>query len=280
MDLYPDIAVDLGVLHPRSWLTRLIGASLDASRRRADGIVALGESMRRRLVLRGIPDANIHVAENWADGREIRPLPFPAPSPLRILYSGNLGLAHDLDTVRGAIHHFRSDPRFHFDFAGAGAQRPAFESFCRAQLIANVSFTGYRPRHDLARALAACHIGLVTQKPATLGSVVPSKTYGLMAAGRPILYIGPRDATPATIIARYHCGWQIDPGDTATLIALLDHLAASPNLIRDAGAKARDAFLQHYDLPIGVARICSILGVSKSQPQTKKQKALATDEHG
>src|ERR1035441_7916749 len=130
MDLYPDIAVDLEVLHPRSWFTRLMGASFDHARRKADGIIALGECMRQRLIRRGIPPERIHVADNWADGAEIQPLPFPAPSPLRILYWGNLGLAHDVDTIRAAIHHFRSDPRFHFAFAGAGLDRQALEFFC------------------------------------------------------------------------------------------------------------------------------------------------------
>jgi colanic acid biosynthesis glycosyl transferase WcaI len=125
---------------------------------------------------------------------------------------------------------------------------------------------GYRPYDDLARSFGACHVGLVTQKAATLGSVVPSKTYGLMAAGRPILYIGPREATPARIISRFRCGWQIDPGDAAGLIAILQLLAANPGLVREAGERGRKAFLHQYDLPMGVARICSILGVTQSKP--------------
>jgi glycosyltransferase involved in cell wall biosynthesis len=87
-----------------------------------------------------------------------------------------------------------------------------------------------------------------------------------MAAGRPILYIGPREATPARIIERFRCGWQVDPGDSAALIALLEHLAGNPGLTHEAGARGREAFLQHYDLPIGVARICSILGATQSKP--------------
>jgi glycosyltransferase involved in cell wall biosynthesis len=266
MDVYPDIAVDLDVMNPRSWLTQAMGAAFDYSRRRADGVIALGECMRKRLIRRGIPGGRIHIAENWADGRQIHPASLPGTERLRILYSGNLGLAHDVETIRIAIRHYGSDTRFHFAFAGAGPQRAALESFCREHQVANASFVGYRPYGDLAQGLGDCHVGLVTQKPATLGSVVPSKTYGLMAAGRPILYIGPREATPALIIGRFRCGWQIDPGDTDALITLLEFLAGNPALVVEAGARGRNAFLQHYDLPIGVARICSILGVTHSKP--------------
>jgi len=275
MDVYPDIAVDLKVLNPRSWLTRALGAAFDNSRRRADGIIVLGECMRARLIRRGAPKGRIHIAENWADSRQIYSLPFPDPEPLRILYSGNLGLAHDVETIRAAIYHFRSDSRFHFVFAGAGPQRAALESFCRQHEAANVSFAGYRSHDDLGQSLGACHVGLVTQKPETLGSVVPSKTYGLMAAGRPILYIGPSEATPARIVRRFQCGWQIEPGDTAGLIALLESLAANPALIRQAGARGREAQLQYYDLPIGVARICSIMGVTQSKPMSERSLAPA-----
>jgi glycosyltransferase involved in cell wall biosynthesis len=254
-----------------------MGASFDDARRRADGIIVLGECMRRRLIRRGIPPERIHIADNWADGAEIHPLPFPVRGPLRILYSGNLGLAHDVDTFRAAIRHFRTDSRFHFVFAGAGPRRNALESFCADNNAgANVTFSGYRPRHELAAAFGACHVGLVTQKPETLGSVVPSKTYGLMAAGRPILYIGPPDATPALIVQRFHCGWQVDPGDSATLVALLERLAADPGLVSRAGASGRAAFLRHYNLPIGVARVASILGALQSE-RVKDPVALLPD---
>ena len=106
--------------------------------------------------------------------------------------------------------------------------------------------------------LAQGHIGLVTQRPESLGSVVPSKTYGIMAAGRPILFIGPKQATPARIVEEYRCGWHIEPGDVKGLVDLLETLAQRPDLIHYAGDLARQAFEQHYDRPIAVARFCAI----------------------
>jgi len=266
MDLYPDIAVDLDVPHPRSWFTRLMGASFDEARRRADGIIVLGEDMKARLIARGIPEHKIHVAENWADGREIVPLPFPS-GPLVIHYSGNLGLAHDIETIMGALVHFAGDPRVRFTFAGGGPRRAHLESFCRDRNLRNVAFEPYSSRAALGQSLGSGHIGLVTQLPETCGSVVPSKTYGIMAAGRPVLCIGPRGATPAAIIQKHRCGWQIDPGDVPALIALFEHLSENRSLIRETRARARQAFDQNYDLPIGVARIAAILGIQNLTSQ-------------
>lgn len=260
MDVYPDIAVDLGALQPRSLFTCLIGALADWSRRNADGIIVLGEEMKARLIARDIPEHKIHVAENWADGTEITPLPFPK-GPLVVHYSGNFGLAHDFDTISAVISGYANDPRFQFVFAGGGVRRQQLENLCREQGIANATFRPYCSRAGLCGSLAEGHLGLVTQLPQTCGSIVPSKTYGILAAGRPLLYIGPREATPSRMIQRFHCGWQIDPGDTVTLTSLLERLAVERHLISEAGKRARQAFEQHHDRSMGAARIVKILGL-------------------
>ena len=267
MDLYPDIAIDLNVLKPRSWITRLIWTVADFSRRRADGIIVLGEDMKTRLVARAIPENKIIVAENWADGCEILPAPF-REGPFVVHYSGTFGLAHDEQTILGAIRQMRNDYNFRFVFAGGGARRQRVEEFCRAERNSTVEFRPYAKRSDLSRGLAEGHVGLVTQIPETSGSIVPSKVYGIMAAGRPILYIGPRGTTPANIIERYGCGWRIEPGDVQGLVGLLRQLDQDRGLLNDAGVRARGAFEEHYDKPIGVARVLSILGISPVRTPT------------
>ena len=259
MDVYPEIAVQLGFLPPRGLLTRTIGAIADWSRRNSDGIIALGDDMKQLLIKRGIPAGKITVCENWADSSEVAPLPFP-DGPLHLLYSGNLGLAHDIETCRTALLASTGLLDCMVTFAGAGPRRAALESFCRDHKLTKVDFRPYCPRSKLSATLAQCHIGLVTQDPRVDGAVVPSKIYGIMAAGRPMIFIGPPQATPARIIRRFDCGWQIDPGDATGLVALLHHLDENRGLIHAAGDRARQALLEHYDRPIGVARIAAVLG--------------------
>ncbi len=262
MDVYPDVAVSLGYWRAGSAVERLVGSLADLSRRHADGIVALGECMRDRLVSRGITAEKITVADNWADSRAIQPVERPGdPEQLVLLYSGNLGLAHDIDTIAGAMLQLRDDSRFRFLFTGGGPRRRELQAFCERESLTTAEWRPYVQREALGESLGAGDIGLVTEQNDCCGTVVPSKVYGLLAAGRPVLFIGPAEATPARILRNFGCGWQVDCGDTEGAVALLRTLADHRELVREAGACARAALLQHFDLPLGVNRVCEQIGV-------------------
>jgi colanic acid biosynthesis glycosyl transferase WcaI len=276
MDVYPDVAVDLNYIKAGGFLDRIAGALADYSRRKADGVLALGNCMRRRLMARGIPGEMIHVADNWVDGEAIRPVPRPVVQDrLVLLYSGNLGLAHDADTLSDAMQQLKEDVRFRFIFAGGGSLRKHLEERCREMNIAAAEFRSYSLRAELGDSLGACDVGLITQRKSCLGSVVPSKIYGLLAAGRPVLFVGPAESTVAEIISRFRCGWQINNGDVSGLISLLKSLASEPLQVEIAGRRARKAFEENYDLPLGVARVCSYVGAASPKPVYSKVFGMA-----
>ena len=261
MDVYPDVAVDLQYFKRGGIADRVVGLLGDTARKHADGILALGVCMKERLLQRGVAADRIFIAENWADSSAIVPQPRTAgdPNQLVLLYSGNLGLAHDTDTILGAIKRLKEDARFRFLFVGGGARRAEVSAFCEREHIESVELRSYVARGSLGDSLSVGDIGLVTQKDVCCGSVVPSKVYGILAAGRPVLFIGPRDATPAVTITHYGCGWQVDCGDVEAVTKLLLHLADHPEEIETAGRLAREALLTRFDLPIGVSRIAHVL---------------------
>ena len=278
MDVYPDVAVDVGYMAAGGITQKITGLLADWSRRYADGIIALGECMKERLVARGIPAERIDVCENWADSRAFHAaLPGLVQDQLSILYSGNFGLAHDVDTIAGAMKELDGSGRFRFLFAGSGGRSRELIDFVERERIQSIEFLPFVKRADLGSSLAAGDVGLVTQRDACCGSVVPSKVYGLMAASRPILFIGPAASTPARMIERYECGWHIACGDVAGLSRLLLHLADHREELVQAGRRARQTFLDQYDLPRGTARIISVItGEQASQrvPRTKELVAV------
>jgi glycosyltransferase involved in cell wall biosynthesis len=259
MDVYPDIAVALGVIPAGGILDEAIGCLADLSRKQADKIIVLGPCMLDRLANRGIPLAKLAVAQNWVDGHRISPRPLPDPVPTVLLYSGNLGRAHDIATLGKAMGTLASSDRFQFIFTGAGEGYSELRASCEERHAANVQFLPYQDGQHLADHLGTCHIGLVTQRASTCGAVVPSKTYGLMAAGRPFIFIGPTDATPALLIRTYQCGWHVMPDDSEGLVNLLQLLSATPRLIEEAAARARAAFLESCELKVGTTRVVRIL---------------------
>jgi glycosyltransferase involved in cell wall biosynthesis len=258
MDVYPDIASDIGIFRKQGMLEKVSGTILDWSRRRADIIIVIGEDMRTRILARGISPLKIRVAENWADGATIVPTTFP-DGPLTVHYSGNLGLAHEVATIAGVMGHFANHRNFHFIFSGGGPRRPELEAYCRAQSIRNVEFRPFCASDKLSESLGQGHLGLITQLPETLGSVVPSKIYGIMAAGRPVLYIGPDGSTAVRHIQNFNCGWRLQPGDVEGVIRLLNHLDLNRHLLSEAGERGRIAFERNFDRTIGVARILAIV---------------------
>jgi glycosyltransferase involved in cell wall biosynthesis len=277
MDVYPDVATDLNYFKAGGVTDRVTGALADYSRRHSDGIIALGECMKQRLVNRGVDSTHVFVADNWADGTAIRPLERSGDADqLVLLYSGNLGLAHDLDTLTGAILALHNDDRFKFLFVGSGGRRQELQSFAATHNLRSVELRPYVDRTSLGESLSAGDIGVVTQRDVCCGSVVPSKVYGILAAGRPILFIGPRQATPALIIDRFKCGWQLDCGDVQALTQLLPYLAEHPDEVRLAGQNARNALLQNYDLPIGVERVINILGAGSTVCNSSVRHSLFT----
>jgi glycosyltransferase involved in cell wall biosynthesis len=263
MDLYPDAAVGLQVLKAESPITRFIAFAADYARRRANAIIVLGECMRARVIAHGIAPERVVIAENWADGALLRPSARKAGRELTVIYPGNIGLAHDTETFGEAMRELRQDdPAIKWLFVGGGARLEQTKRACERDGVSSASFLPYCSRDRLNDLLAGADIGLVTQTDASLGSVVPSKAYSLMAAGLPILFIGPAESTVAAMIRRFQCGWELRCGDSRRLASLLRDLQADRTLVVEAGARARQAFLEHYDKPVGVQRVCDVIGLT------------------
>jgi glycosyltransferase involved in cell wall biosynthesis len=261
MDLYPEVAVDVNLLKRGAWTTRLLTRIATEVRRRADGVIVIGECMRDRLAAGGVPAEKLLLAENWADGKLLTSVPLTLGWPLTALYSGNLGRVHDTATIAAAMERMKQDVRVRFMFVGGGPQRPGLEAFCGDRRVVNAEFWDYRSSDALQSLISQAHVGLVTLRSECLGSSVPSKIYEYMAVGRPLLFVGPPESAVARVIDRHGCGWHVRPGDVDGLVSVIHRLLADRDAVWQAGSNARRAFLAHYDLPCGVSRIAEILGV-------------------
>ena len=268
MDVYPDVAAATSIVSAKSWAFRCIRGSIDFSRRAADGIVALGECMRRRLIGHGLSPDKVHVHENWTEVGEVPPIRYVAGQKLRVLYSGNLGLAHDVETIRAVLLRMKDHGGVEFVFAGGGAQRPALEEFCRVKGLCNVSFRSHLDQGAFRKELGDCHLGLVTLRKECVGTVVPSKFYSLMAAQRPALFIGPPDATPAERIRSGHCGWSFEPGDVDGVVKVLERMRKTPKLLLDASGNAGAVHSHQLTRDLLAGRLAARFTGAREEPES------------
>jgi glycosyltransferase involved in cell wall biosynthesis len=229
-DLFPEVAESLGIRAPR-----VLGRLRDWSLRRARRNVVLGDLMAARV-------PNAVVIHNFADA-DLAPQPRMSDvafgDAFVVGYSGNLGRAHDFDTILGAM---RQLPDVQFLFTGGGAQLDAVKRAAGA----NATFRPYAPREELSAALSAADAHLVSLKPSLEGLIVPSKFYGVLAVGRPVIFVGARDGELARIIEAHRCGIVVAMGDVDGLTNAIRTLANDRAEAAAMGHRGRELYLQHF----------------------------------
>ncbi|HEV2269428.1 MAG TPA: glycosyltransferase family 4 protein [Steroidobacteraceae bacterium] len=270
-DLYPEVASRLALSPVPRAAEALVRAARDRSLATARINVVLGTRMREYLLGRGIAAARISICENWADESRLRPLA-PGRSELRgklgldgefvAAYSGNLGRAHDVTTIFDAGCALASEPGIKFLMVGGGAGMRALELQARARSLANFRFAPYQPREALSDSLAAGDVHLVSLRPELEGLIVPSKLYGILAAGRPVVFIGDPDGELARLIAATEVGISVGSGDSAGLCCALRALRDDEAGRARMGARARAIFEERYTLAAAVARWRDVLAAA------------------
>jgi colanic acid biosynthesis glycosyl transferase WcaI len=263
-DIFPDVAIRMGKLHNRGVirLLRRVSATLFEN---ADKVVSIGRDMDRRLAELGVPPAKVETIHDWADGRLIRPL--PAPSGLRrangwegkfvVMHSGNVGLSQSLDTVVEAADLLRDRPEILFAVVGEGASKSPLQQEGARRRLDNLVFLPYQPKASLAESLGAADVHLVSLKRGLAGYIVPSKVYGIMAAGKPFIAAVEKGSEPAMIVEEHGCGVLIEPGDPVALADAVVRMAGEP--LEEMGRRGREAFERAYDRPIATAAYRELL---------------------
>jgi glycosyltransferase involved in cell wall biosynthesis len=270
-DIFPEAAQALSIggraaRAPLELMRRLRGRSLKAAHMN----VVLGRRMAERVCALGVPGERIRIIPNWADGTGIAPIK-PATNALRrewqlgdafvVGYSGNLGRVHEIDTFLEAMTLLEKTPPatapqrpVMWLFIGSGALFDVLQAEVARRQLRSVRFEPYQPKARLAESLSAADVHLVSLRPALEGLIVPSKFYGIAAAGRPAVFVGDEDGEIARLIAHHECGRTVEMGDGAALARTILDLAADPDLCRRMGQRARQAFDAEFDKSIALAR--------------------------
>jgi glycosyltransferase involved in cell wall biosynthesis len=278
MDLYPDAAVASGLFRERGVLDRVLSHFTRRALHRSCLIVALGRDMEERIHRRfghSACDGRVHIVHPWSDGRELFPIPrdqnpllaeLGFASTFNIVYSGNLGVAHDLDTIVAAIRLTAADTGLRWIFIGGGRRLADLQREVSTRGWKHVSILPYQPREQLNESLNLADIHLVSQLPQFTGIVVPSKLFGIMAVGRPALVVGPADCEVARIIRESQAGYVVANGDAEALVAAI---AKARQEAAQLGANARNAFHRDFDMQVACGRLESLISSACAAPAAR-----------
>jgi glycosyltransferase involved in cell wall biosynthesis len=266
-DLFPEVAKAYGVPGLTGPVFASVRAYRDRALRNADTVVAICEAMASR-VAHVVPPGRLQVIHNWADGAQVSS-GAAAGSAVRgewgatekfvVAYSGNFGRVHEFDTMLDAAKELTAHDDIVFVLSGRGPRLRATRARAKSLALSNVRFEPHQPRERLGGLLAAPDLHLTVLRPEFEGLVHPSKLYGIMAAGKPTIFIGDRSGETARILATSQCGLMVQQGDGHALARAVLRLRENATERERFGENARRAFLDRYDMPIALGQWRDVL---------------------
>lgn len=258
-DVYPEVIVASGISAKDTALVRLIRWANQKLYRSMDHIVVLGRDMKvltmQKLGQHAADDAKVSIIPNWADLGDIEPADRTSNALLNelgltdkfvIQYAGNMGYVHDVETIVAAAALLSDLPDVHFLFIGSGAKQEWLEQEIERHGLKNITRIGQQPRSQQDVFLNACDVAIMALLPGMLGVSVPSRSYNILAAGKPILGVLNSESEIALMIEEEGIGWVVEPRDSAALVATIRHISQDLTAINAMRERARSVAENKY----------------------------------
>jgi len=268
-DLFPEVAVSAGLFTDKSFINRVLKKCRNYVLKKSNKNVVIGCKMLEYIKSLGVDDNKVIKIENWSNGSKIYPIPhsfnkFRGEWGLRedfvVGYSGNLGRAHDVMTIIVTIEKLRFVKNIKFLFIGGGVGLDKIKKYVKDKGLCNVIFKPYQDSNILGLSLNCIDVHWVTLEPKMEGFIVPSKFYGILAAARPIIFIGDENGELGQDIRRIGCGEIVSIGDADKLIGLITLYSERPDILTHLGNLGRKEFNRSYDFPIASQRFQRLFG--------------------
>jgi glycosyltransferase involved in cell wall biosynthesis len=261
-DVYPDTAINLNVINEKGLITKLWNIINNYSLKHSTHIVVIGRCMEKIIrdkfnQMRHELKDNVSVIHVWSDDRIITPnsdknnmfrKKWGLDGKFVISYSGNMGRFHDMETIMEVAKRLLDNDNIAFVFVGEGHKKQWMIEYANRHALKNCQFHSYVERENLGKMLTCADIGLVSLSEGQEGLSVPSKSYGIMAAGIPIIGIMSSNSEIAMVIKEEKCGIVVDTSDVDGLLNAITNLYNNSKLLTEMGLNARKAIDTKYSL--------------------------------
>ncbi|WP_026100366.1 glycosyltransferase family 4 protein [Fortiea contorta] len=247
-DIYPDIAIALGVIPHKHWLARFWRGINKKIWQKSQGIIVLSPAMKQRVIANCPEIADkVTVIHSWGDPDLIRPIAkrdnwfakkHNLVNKFTVLYSGNMGRCHDMDTILETAKQLQDEP-IQFVCIGGGPKQKSFIQEVNRLKLNNFLFLPYQDKEVLPYSLTACDLSLVSVEAGMDSLVAPSKLYPALATGRPVAVICSEYSYLKQLIADAECGASFENGDSHGLAEFIRKLHSDRELAEQMGEASR-----------------------------------------
>ena len=271
-DVFPEIAIELHRLENKVVIEVLRGL-IRLYLQRADRVVAIGETMRRRLEDKGATPERLRVIPNWVDSTALTPQPHDNDwsreqgfgGRFVVMHSGNVGFAQNLDALVRATTFLRDLDRLSVAVVGEGSRRAELVALAELLETDAVRFLPYQPRSALSESLSAASIHVVGLAKGLSGYVVPSRLYGILSVGRPVIVAADRDSETAQLVERVECGLVVPPGRPELLAAAIRKAYDGELPLEEMGKRAREYVTEEADRTVAIERYRRMLAELRAE---------------
>jgi colanic acid biosynthesis glycosyl transferase WcaI len=265
-DVFPEVAVALKRLD-NPVLVEVLRQATRLYLKRAERVVAIGDTMRERLVAKGAERDRIVVIPNWTDTSGLEPRPrdnawareHSLVDRFVVMHSGNIGHAQDLDTLIRAGTFLRDLDDLRIVLIGGGARRDELKELAKVLEVEQLLFMGYQPREVLADSLSAADVHVIGLARGLSGYVVPSRLYGVLAVGRPVIAAAEADSETAKVVEHVGCGVVVPPGRPELLARAIREAHDGELPLGELGRRGREWVADEGGRDVAVERYRSLL---------------------
>jgi len=268
-DNYPEILVAVGKTGKNSWLVKVLNFFNHRLYKYANKIIVVGRDMEELVgrKIRGF-DIPIECIPNWAELEQVKPLnreenrllnQLGLSEKLVFLYAGNMGHPNDLESIVKCSEKLRDNYGFHFIFLGAGVKKKWLERKIEEKNLTNVTLLPPRPRSEQNIFLNACDVALVSLVKNMWGVSMPSRTYNILAVGKPILALTEANSEVARVIQEDDLGWIVSPDNPEKLFQTIIEISRNRSQLTVMGKRARNTAIEKYSVEIAIQKYTKAL---------------------
>lgn len=267
-DIFPDSLAGTGLAKKDGFLWKIGRAIENFTYRNADKIIVISQDFKKNIMAKGVPEDKIVVVYNWVDQNAVKDIHRSEnklfamygldPSKFYVTYNGNIGLTQNMDMLLEVAKSLEANENIHFVLVGNGAYLEQVKQIVADRNISNVHLLPFQPYEDISHVFSLGDVSLVISKPGVGENSVPSKTWSIMSASRPVLANFDENELK-TIIEENNCGIFTKAGDKVAFTDAILKLYNDRDLCKEYGRNGRQFVMDNLTKEIGTQKYVDVI---------------------